>query len=120
MNLTLKTLLEAQPALGALCSAKLVDVRTAFRLGRFAAKAREETGRFQQIREDLIRELGTESEGGRVEITEPEKQAEFYERITPLLGEEIELDVPEITIEALAGASLSANEIATLDWLIKE
>jgi hypothetical protein len=69
--------------------------------------------------QDLIKEMGKDMGDSRFEIPE-DKVDEFKERKAVLESQEIEIDIPEFTLEEFTTSIIPADHLRYLqDWMIK-
>jgi len=122
MKLKLTTLLEGVEALKVLTSLPL-RARTSFRLAKLTKSLDSHLEIFQESRKEVIEKYQSEEtdDNGNTKMVIPADNIEEYSKeITELISEEVEIDVPEITLDDLGNIEIEAKHLSVLDWLIKE
>jgi hypothetical protein len=123
VNLKLQELIAARPALVKLFAATLPPSLT-FRLARFKRQVDEVLRPFDEQRDVLVKQYGTEkmTEAGAA-YTFPERdKREAFEAAMKELGEEqVTLHVPEFSSESLGEREiLSSADVLTLLWFFND
>jgi hypothetical protein len=120
MKITLKTLFESSPSLATLAAIR-GPAKFCFRVAKAMKIFRTELDTLETQRKALI-----EKHGGTLDqklsifkYESEEEQAAMAEEFTELLKEEIEVAVDPIAVPVDLNG-LSANDMAQLDWLLKE
>lgn len=120
IKLKLYALQAAVPALSALGSAKL-PAKAAYSVAKVLRAAQSELSLFEEQRNKLIKELGTEDKAGNFSVAPgSEAMARFQAEIKPLLDTEIEIAVNPLPLSVLERAELSAHDLMALDAFITE
>ena len=114
--MTLQQLLESQSALSRLSQQALPAV-AAFRLGVFLREIGPTMAAYEAVRGPLIERLGEALPNGGKQVP-PQHIQEFVRELAPLVAEQIDVSVPRITVQDLAGLSMSADDMQKLSWLI--
>jgi len=93
-----------------------------FKVTKFVQLAIEEINSFNKIKEKKIKEFGEEKTINNKPVFEvkPENKEQFFTEMEELLNQDIELEVPEISLEAFGDIEMSPKEFLSLKWLIKE
>lgn len=93
-----------------------MDIKKAYVLRKFIIEVDGHLKPYNETRNDLIKKYWTE-EDWQIKVKE-ENIPKFMEEIWWLLNEEIEIEIPEITIDDLGGKIETAT-LLQLDYLIK-
>ena len=92
-----------------------LPIKTSMRLGKFIKVVNEEFKLFNELRNNKIKELGQEDEKGNIVIKEDsEEYKQFVKEIEEALLENIEVDLPEISVEELQGIKLTTQQLLKL------
>tara|TARA_R100001082_G_scaffold90610_1_gene57168 strand:+ start:1955 stop:2317 length:363 start_codon:yes stop_codon:yes gene_type:complete len=93
-----------------------------FKVTKFVQLAIEEINSFNKIKEKKIKEFGEEKTINNKPVFEvkPENKEQFFAEMEELLNQDIELEVPEISLDAFGDIEMSPKEFLSLKWLIKE
>lgn len=124
--LKLSTLINSEGSLKKLLAVKL-PVKIAYKLSKIVNLIQPELTIFQEQRDKLIKELGTEKDkdSGNFQVT-PENMPKFIEEIGKLTDIEVNLEfgagkaVEPIKLADLGDIELEAQDLVALDWLITE
>ena len=102
---------------------------TGFRISRIIAKVEPEYDTFNEKRQELLKKyckldkdgnLKPTKEGG-IQFKSEKDGKKFAEEITPVLDEEIKLDVSKVKLSSLSKVStLSPRDFLVCDWFIEE
>ena len=118
MKVKLDQMLNSVEALAELTSTKLPS-KPAYRVARITNKIEAELKLFNEQRSKIVLELGTPSEENEDQFTfTPENSIKFNEQISDLLNEEVEIDVPTISINELGSAEIKPATMMILDWML--
>lgn len=110
-----------------------IPIELAWKIKTFVNKINAELKAYEEIREAKITELGevitdeNSPQKGQLRVKD-ENMKEFMDLINELLGKELELIAPSVSIAELVKygektnnpISISTADIIMLDWLIKE
>lgn len=93
----------------------------AYRLAKLFKALEPEGSKLEEARNALIKELGVKVEGKEVWNVPPEKDAEFQERVKPLLEQEFTLELKAVSLRLLGEhGGITAAEFLVLGDLIVE
>jgi len=98
--------------------AKPLKPLVAFRLSQVVREIQPKLEDFDKSRKPVFDKWGEEKDGQI--IVNQDKIEAFAEEYNPLLAEEVKMDLPEVTIADLGDAEISAKDLLSLGWLIKE
>jgi hypothetical protein len=116
----LRTLVDSKEALIHVFHEKLPAL-TAKRFLKLIDDSNVHFKQFEDIRIKLVKEYGVPTEDNPDNYTVLEdKQEEFFKDINALLDEEVEIDVPEITLTQLGNITIMPVDLQLLEWLIKD
>ena len=73
----------------------------------------------EESRNDLIREMGEEQEGGEFKFSE-DTQEVFIKKFDEMLDAEVELEWETISIKDIDDAKISVKDLNTIDFLFTE
>ena len=118
MDLKLKDLFVAKEAFGRLLEERL-NTDIAMNIQGLVDKINEHFSTLEDERNDLIRELGEEKEGGDFEFTK-DAQEEFMKRFDELLDRDVSFEWEPISIKDLDDAKISVKDLNTLTFLFSE
>jgi hypothetical protein len=119
MQLTIGTILDAQPVLGKLVNLPL-PVKSAYWIARLAEHVSREFQVAEQKRVELIKTHGGDpDEKGNVSV-KPESLNAFLADFAELCGIEVEVDCKPISLESLESASLTPADFLALGPLVVE
>lgn len=118
MQLTMQQLLTSVPALQKLAN-QSAPIQVAFRLACLLREIQRVVEPYEQIRLKLAEQYGVASGQGQWSIP-TERTAEFVSALDPLLREPVRVAVPPITLDDLAFATLSAQEVLAITWLFEQ
>ena len=108
-------LINSQEWLGKLIKVE-IDIKKAYTLRKFILEVETELKAYNLIREDLIKKYWEEKDW-QLQVKEENIQ-KFISEISVITEEEVEITIPEISIDDLNG-KFDVNTLITLDYLIK-
>jgi hypothetical protein len=109
LQLTLREILNLQPAMAQLGEAKRVPITTANKLARIQKKFKDELEIFRVNREKLLTELGEADPDNPANTrVKPENQAVFREQMEEAMNEEITLQFRPVALSAV-GDKIEVN-----------
>jgi hypothetical protein len=114
----LATLINSLEALKELGQARM-KASIAFRVKKLITTVALHETAFNEARAELFKKVGEDSGNGQIHIL-PEHSTEFTEEFNALLAEEVEVNVPSISIDDLGDVQIEPSRLITLDWLIVE
>ncbi len=118
MNLFLRELFNAKEAFSRLLEEPLpTDV--AVELRELTNTINTHFTVLEEKRNDLIKSVGTEKEGGEFEFSK-ENQDEFVEKFDKMLDTKLDIKWDLLSITALEDAKISVKDLNTLSFLFKE
>lgn len=123
-SMKLKDLVTSIESINKLNAEKL-PVSAGYKLSVFFKKVNPELTAWETARKELIEELGTKKldedgkETDKYEFAE-DKVKEFNDKIEELLNQEVNIEIPEITIADLGDIKIEPKYLMALDWLIKD
>ena len=91
-----------------------------FRLKKFLLSVSEHEKAYTDARAVLFERYGTPDVGGNTISIKKEHLDVFQHDMAELLDEEIELNIPEITISDFGDITIEPSKLLQLEWLIKE
>ena len=118
MKVTLAQIYQNWLAIGEIAQVKLPAAR-AFKLARFVREAQPHFDDVEKQRVTLVEKYGVPDTKGNLTV-EPEKMANFMTEFNELLGVEVEVSNPGLTLTALGDAPVSALTLNALDWLVTD
>lgn len=118
MKVTLNQIYTNWPAIGEIAQVKLPAAR-AFKLARFVREAQPHFDDVEKQRVALVEKYGAPDAKGNLTV-EPDKMAAFMTEFNELLGVEVEIGNPDLTLTALGDAPVSALTLNALDWLVTD
>lgn len=96
-----------------------LPVKISYRLSRLAAKIQPELTIYNEKRNKIIEELGTQNEDKTFSIKDAEKLKEFTVKLKELLEIEIEIDwFEKIKISELGEINVPAKDL--IEWVFSE
>lgn len=113
----LGTVVTAIPALKKLAACELTP-KTLYKVSKLLAKLDKETEFFDANRNRLIRELGEETESGKWEVKEANREA-FFGKVNELLDIDIDEEITPITLPTSEDFRLSYNDLCLLKGLVE-
>jgi hypothetical protein len=121
MIVTLKELLESRGALQALLQQPMQG-RDAFKLSKIAKAVILELETVEQTRLKMCRDAGgtLNEEENRYDFPQDADREALEKEFAELMKTDVTIPGEQIGIEILAGLRLSASDVVSLDWLIKE
>lgn len=108
-------LIDSIPAIEKLINLKM-DVKMAYSIRKFLLDTDSKVRAYNETRESLIRKYWEEKDW-TVSVT-PENMNNFFEEISSMRDEEIEVEAPEVSIDDIKG-DIDVNSLILLDYLIK-
>lgn len=99
-TLTLKTLIESKQGLDEFAQLRM-SIKTSYEIGKFLGKINTPIKTFLDARNKYIQDHGQENEDGYKEIKGDMEILQLQDQMEELLKEEIEVEVPKITLKAL-------------------
>jgi hypothetical protein len=115
----LKEILAIESSLKKLLGTDL-PIRVSYRLGKFTKKVGGEVEAFTEARTLLFKKMGALNEAGNLEVKGDEETKLFLETLNALLDEEVDIEIPKITLEELDGIKLSPIDTSNILFLIQE
>ncbi len=94
-----------------------MPVKKSYELSKFTLVAEEKLKAFYNVHDKLVNKYWEEWKNGRF-FVKKENLEKFWKDIDELLQEEIEIDIPEISIDDLDG-KINAQTLIQLSYLIK-
>lgn len=90
-----------------------------YAIARNRQKLLAELQEYSKMRDDLLKEHGSDVGNGNFELS-PEAAAKFFGALKPY--DELEVDVPimQVTPEIFCSGNLTSSMMFTLDWMVKE
>jgi len=121
MQIKLKQIIDSETGLGIITNLKFKATEL-FKVTKFVEKCDQEIKSFNSVREEKIKQFGEQKEvdGKQVFEVSKENQQQFFTEMEELLNQDIELEVPEISLEAFGDIEMSPKEFLSLKWLLKE
>ena len=121
MQIKLKQIIDSETGLGIITNLKFKATEL-FQVTKFVEACDQEIRSFNSVREEKIKEFGEQKEvdGKQVFEVPKDNQEQFFTEMEDLLHQDIELDVPEISLDAFGDIEMSPKEFLSLKWLIKE
>lgn len=116
-KLTVGDVVSSSQVLQVIANIKM-PVKTSYRLNKMLRKVFKEVEVYDEERKKIFDELGEEKEGGTLQITDDNIE-EANKLFDELVSEEIEIELPEITLEHLDGIELTPLEMQALEPLLK-
>lgn len=119
MKLKLRELVEAEKPLNRLLEVKL-PVKVAYRLGKVGNKIQSELKHFYNAQTKLYKQYGEcTDELNDAWTLKPENAAAFRTDRENLLDEEIELDIPKISIDDFGDVQIESGMVSALTFLFE-
>lgn len=115
----LETLVNAAPALQALAATSL-PVKLAYKIARVLPLVNAELKAYNAARDGLLKQHGKPDEAGRMFSIEGAGIALFTEGIELLHAEEVCIDFPAVSIEALGESKMTPAQLASLDFMLTD
>jgi len=97
-----------------------LPLKLAYRVSRILDKCNREQTFFENERIKLVRTLGVEKESGQIEVPDENRET-FVEKISTLLEEEVDVQLPMLPLELFPDAIvISTQDMTKLACLIEE
>jgi len=121
MQIKLKQIIDSETGLGIITNLKFKATEL-FKVTKFVEALDQEIKSFNSVREEKIKQFGEQKkvDGKQVFEVSKENQQQFFTEMEELLNQDIELEVPEISLEAFGDIEMSPKEFLSLKWLLKE
>lgn len=126
ITVKLEAIINGAEALRSLAT-KSLNGKTAYRVSRLLRELDKEYSLFNETRTELIKKHGMKDENGELKVNEngdytidPEHVNEFYQEITEMLNNEIEISANKIALEEIENLEFTPNEMMTLEPFIEE
>ena len=117
-KLTVGEIVSSSQVLQIIANTKM-PVKTSYRLNKMLRKVSKEVEIYEEERKKIFDELGEEiGEEGTLQIPK-DKMDEATELFEELVSEEIEVELPEVTLEHLSSMELTPLELGALEPLLK-
>lgn len=124
-NMKLKQLVEGTESLGVIMGLKLPIVLS-FKISLFAKKVNPELEEYGKKRNELLKEYtdpvkdAKGKDTSNLKFKNEKAIEEFNKKLEPLLEQEINVDIPDISISEFQGVEIEPKYLVALDWLIKQ
>lgn len=118
MKLKVGQLLAAYEAFGRLSKEKLPP-KGGYWVARMVKKLEPEAAAAEERRVALIKEVGVADEKGGVSVPQ-EKLQEFVEKWSPILKEEIDLELPRVKLEHFGEKELAVADLIAVEPFIED
>lgn len=119
MKLTLLQIVNAKPILEKLSGMSL-PIKVAYRINKILSKVNSEYKSFEDTRVSLIKKFGKEQDDGNIEVVD-DNRTKFFEEVTELLSEEIDLNIPLLDMNAFPDSiELSSQELSLINAFFSE
>lgn len=115
----LETLVNAAPALQALAATSL-PVKLAYKIARVLPLVDAEMKAYGTARDGLLKQHGKPEADGRSYSFESAGAAAFAEGIEQLHAEEVTIEFPKVSIEALGESKMTPAQLASLDFMLTD
>ena len=116
MKATLSQIFNNWQAIGKLATLEL-PAKKAYGLSRFLRDATTHYEDVEKQRAELVNKYGVKDKDGNAAVT-PDNLGEFVREFGELLSVEVEVYDPQLTLESLESAKMSAATFFGLTWLI--
>jgi len=118
----LKNLTESQEALQKLLKCSL-PISIAWDLKVLIKKIEPELVVFNEVRTNLIKELGEEDKNKEGKGTgnyrvKQENLTEYFKKINEVLEKELNIEISKINISSLKDINMTVEDLITLEWII--
>lgn len=117
MKMVIKDLLEKKGAIDKILK-KDLPFKTAYRLGKIAAKMMAEFKHIEKIRVEIIKKFSPKNKNGNLQVP-PDKMGAYLEEWETFLEESTTLNTEKIPLECLAEVTLSPEDIANLSEFLE-
>ena len=121
MQIKLKQIIDSETGLGIITNLEFKATEL-FKVTKFIEACDHEIKAFNSVREEKIKQFGEQREvqGKQVFEVSKDNQEQFFTEMEELLNQDIELEVPEISLDAFGDIEMSPKEFLSLQWLIKK
>ena len=116
-KLTVGEIVASSQVLQLIANTKM-PVKTSYRLNKMLRKVSKEVEVYEEERKKIFDELGEEKEEGSLQIPK-DNMPEATKLFDELVSEEIEVELPEITLEHLGEMELTPLEMQALEPLLR-
>ena len=113
-KINLGVLVNSMPALNHLMT-QPVKAKAGYRLNVLASEISKHLEAYNKVRLPVFEKY---AKGAKEMPTS--RMDKYFKELEPVLEEEIELNIPNIHIEDLGSAEISAIQLQNLEWLIEE
>lgn len=119
MQLKNKQIVDAQPALGKMLNTTL-PVKQSYHIKKTLESIKKQSVFLEEQRTDLIKKYGIEKDGNYA-IPEDDLSArkKYFDEYKELLELEEEIDVRRLTLDELDRVELTANELESIEFMLK-
>ena len=119
MQLKNKQIVDAQPALGKMLNTTL-PVKQSYHIKKTLESIKKQSVFLEEQRTDLIKKYGVEKDGNYA-IPEDDLSArkKYFDEYKELLELEEEIDVRRLTLDELDRVELTANELESIEFMLK-
>lgn len=116
----ISTLITSKPGLEELLNISF-PINLSLKLSKFVTSINEVLQMFDNKKLAILKKYGTDMGEGRWEFPTAEITSDVNDMIQKLIDEEVEIEVPTITIQDLIdnNTKIKPTTISSLDWLIK-
>ena len=90
-----------------------------YAIARNRHKLTEEVQEYSKVRDDLLKEHGTDIGNGQYQL-QPENAARFFEELNPYSALTVDVPVMQVDPEVFYGGNLTSSQMFTLNWMVKE
>ena len=97
---------------------KEVNIKIAYKLGRFLKKINEELKTLEENRVKLVQKYGKEDEETNQVSVPSENAPKFYQEFNELMSIEIDIDFEPISLKEFGDISISAADALRFDGII--
>ena len=118
MKLTLGQIYQGYPVISKIITHDM-PIRTAFSMSRMAKTINDEYTEVEAQRVKLIQKFGEKADDEKMQV-KPDKYADFAKEFNELLGEEVEVEINQISLNQLPeDLKLTPQDAAIIDFLIE-
>ena len=90
-----------------------------YALARNRRKLTDELTEYLAMRDELLKEYGTDEGGGKFTLT-PEAAQKFSAALRPFAEMTADVAVHQVSADDFCGGSLTSSQMYVLDWMVKE